>query len=62
MVFSMQEAIRNIFDEDIMRIIISNQRNKNQTLKKVIVRKIKVKEQMVYQFKNIQKRKFFMKM
>lgn len=55
----MQEAIRNIFDEDIMRIIISNQRNKNQTLKKVIVRKIKVKEQMVYQFEKYTKTQVF---
>lgn len=55
----MKNAIQDIFKEDLIKAIISNQRNKNQEYKKIIVRKVKLKNEFVYQFEKYTKKQVF---
>lgn len=55
----MKNAIQEIFDEDLIKAIISNQRNKNQEYKKIIVRKVKLKNEFVYQFEKYTQKQVF---
>lgn len=55
----MKNAIQEIFNEDLIKAIISNQRNKNQEYKKIIVRKVKLKNEFVYQFEKYTQKQVF---
>lgn len=55
----MKNAIQDIFKEDLIKAIISNQRNKNQEYKKIIVRKVKLKNEFVYQFEKYTQKQVF---
>lgn len=55
----MKNAIQEIFKEDLIKAIISNQRNKNQEYKKIIVRKVKLKNEFVYQFEKYTQKQVF---
>lgn len=55
----MKNAIQDIFKEDLIKAIISNQRNKNQEYKKIIVRKVKLKNEFVYQFEKYTEKQVF---
>lgn len=55
----MKKAIQDIFKEDLIKAIISNQRNKNQEYKKIIVRKVKLKNEFVYQFEKYTQKQVF---
>lgn len=55
----MLETIQDIFKEEIIKIIVSNPRSRENEYKKIIIRKVMMKEQVVYQFEKFTQKQAF---
>lgn len=55
----MKNQLQDVFKEDLIKAIISNPRNKEQEYRKIIVRKVKIKNNFVYQFEKYTQKQVF---
>ncbi|MDD3049008.1 MAG: SAM-dependent methyltransferase [Bacilli bacterium] len=55
----MKEIIQEIFNDQFIKATISNARKKEQEFKKVIIRKVKLKNEMVFQFEKYTQKQVF---
>lgn len=55
----MKKTINEIFSEELVKAIISNPRKKEQEYKKIIIRKVKLKNDIIYQFEKYTQKQVF---